>query len=469
MKQWKRFTAILLSVSMVFFATILFSGEKQTQVTYRILNTMSGSGQLTKLAFSDTSVSEPYYRNQWYLENDGTFAPSTEHKISRPGIIRVPNAGSTPDTSNDNQLLRPVPESSRNRKIPVRNPYYTIPGSIFDLYGTKSVSQQGIFFRMVMQSDNRAVPDVDINASEAWKTVGDSGREVIVAVIDTGVDYTHEDLKNSIWINQKEIASDGIDNDNNGYVDDVYGWDFYNNKPFEVTSNSSEYNHGTHIAGVIAASADNGTGITGIFPNDNVKIMSIKVLGGSDGSGVSYSVVKAIQYAEKMGASICNLSFGTSNNDAALKAAIEDSQMLFVCAAGNAANSYAGDNTDLIPTYPAAYDLDNIISVANLSFNGSLDLTSNYGQNSVDIAAPGSYIFSTVTGNSYEYMSGSSMAAPMVTGVAALVYSFYEDLPLSSVKDILLESVKPSSSLTNKVATGGMLDAANALTYAASE
>lgn len=174
---------------------------------------------------------------------------------------------------------------------------------------------------------------IDINIDEAWDIYSDSGKEVIVAIVDTGIDYTHEDLSGNIWTNNGEIANNGIDDDGNGYVDDVYGWNFYNNS--NKVYNGSEDDHGTHGAGTIIASADNGKGIAGIVQSENVKVMSVKALGGRNGAGSTASVIQAIQYAEANGADICNLSLGTSNNDDALYQTIANSNMLFVVAAGN--------------------------------------------------------------------------------------------------------------------------------------
>ena len=299
---------------------------------------------------------------------------------------------------------------------------------------------------------------IDINIDEAWESYSDSGREVIVAIVDTGIDYTHEDLSGNIWTNNDEIANNGIDDDGNGYIDDVYGWNFYNNS--NKVYNGSEDDHGTHGAGTIIASADNGKGIAGIAQSDNVKVMSVKALGGQDGAGSTASVIQAIQYAEANGASICNLSLGTSNHDDALYQTIANSNMLFVVAAGN-----DSQNTDQRASYPASYDLENLISVGNLNYDGTLHYSSNYGENTVDIAAPGAYILSTTTNNGYSFMTGTSMSAPFVSGAAALVYSNYEDISLANVKEILLSSATKLEALDGAVNTGAMLDLGSALNF----
>ena len=198
---------------------------------------------------------------------------------------------------------------------------------------------------------------------------------------DTGIDYTHEDLAGAIWVNEDEIPGNGIDDDGNGYIDDVHGWNFYDHTNQVYTGD--EDSHGTHGAGTIAASSNNQIGISGIVPGERVKIMPVKALGGSDGSGTTASLIQAIHYAEANGASICNLSLSSSKNDRALYQAIAQSNMLFIVAAGN-----DSANIDLSPTYPASYNLDNILSVANLCYDGVLHHTSNYGASSVDLAAP---------------------------------------------------------------------------------
>ena len=297
----------------------------------------------------------------------------------------------------------------------------------------------------------QAVPGIDIGLAEAWELYDGGSRDVVVALVDTGIDYTHEDLAGRIWTNTDEIPGNGIDDDGNGYVDDVYGWNFYSgtNDVYVGTEDA----HGTHGAGTIAANAGNGVGIAGIVQSDHVKVMAVKALGGSDGSGTTASIIQAIQYAEANGAQICNLSLGSSQNDPALYRTIASSKMLFVVAAGN-------DGTDLetAPSYPASYDLDNLIAVANIRYDGELDPTSSYGAASVDLAAPGSYILSTTPGNTYSYMTGTSMAAPMVSAAAAMVYSAFPKATLADVKDILLASVHKLDSLTGRTATGGMLD-----------
>lgn len=310
-----------------------------------------------------------------------------------------------------------------------------------------------------------AVKGIDINIKPAWELYDSSEeehRKVIVAVIDTGVDVLHAELRNAMWINEDEIPGDGIDNDGNGYIDDIYGWNFFhhNNQIFV----GSEDDHGTHAAGTISAERGGG-GVAGITDNNYVKIMSLKALGSSEGVGEESAVVEAIRYAEANGASICNLSFGTTQYYPGLEAAMRDSNMLFIISAGNGDQNNIGIDIDRYPDYPSSYRLPNAISVANLMFDGNLDVSSNYGVNTVDIAAPGTYILSTITGNGYGFMSGTSMSAPMVSGVAAMVYSYRTDLNLMDVKTAILNSAHKLDGLEGKLITGGMLDAYAAMTY----
>ena len=304
---------------------------------------------------------------------------------------------------------------------------------------------------------------IDLNISDAWNSYQSSDREVIVAVIDTGVDITHEDLASNIWINEKEIPGDGIDNDDNGYVDDVNGWDFYNNDSsvchYKYKKSSKSYtvdkddndNHGTHCAGIIAAVANNKVGIAGVASNINIKIMPLKIEGGTNGQGSLFSAVKAIHYAQNMGAKVCNISWATSTYSASLKQAIKESSMLFVAAAGN-----SGTDNNEAPVYPASFGLDNLISVTFVNANGKLMTTSNYGVNAVDIAAPGYDIMSTIVGNKYASMSGSSMAAPHVSAIAAILYSTHDSLYPANIKEVILSNITALPSLEDRVTYAGI-------------
>ncbi|MGC4087609.1 MAG: S8 family serine peptidase [Polyangiaceae bacterium] len=289
---------------------------------------------------------------------------------------------------------------------------------------------------------------VDINATKAWD-LSQGASSVIVAVIDEqGVQVAHEDLQGRIFVNSAEVPGDGVDNDHNGYVDDYKGYDF--------SQSGALGNHGTLAAGIIAASASNGKGGAGIAPGVRVLPIVARI-------GDSAQMVAAIGYARSMGAKIVNLSQGSAVYDAAVYAAIRDSGMLFTISAGNRGTAAYG--------FPASFDLPNILSVASLENLGRRALTSNYGEEHVDIAAPGWNIYGpfalgasgTPVTNAYGYMSGTSFAAPHVAGVAALLMSRYPTWSVTDVANRILASASKVGALSGMVKTGGTLDAYAAL------
>lgn len=298
-------------------------------------------------------------------------------------------------------------------------------------------------------------PGIDINLASAWLvTQGDPN--VLVAVIDTGVDISHPDLAGSIWTNADEVAGNGVDDDGNGFIDDVCGWDFLHNDN-SVFDSSTEDEHGTHCVGTIAAACDS-LGVTGVAPG--VKILPLKFMNTS--GGTTADAIDAIDYARAAGAKIVNCSWGGDDGSITLKNTIANSGMLFVTAAGN-----SGQNIDTTPLYPASFDLTNIITVAAIDNQGSLasfsSSSSSYGPQSVDVAAPGKYIYSTLPGGKYGYLSGTSMAAPHVSGIAALVASAgYTDNIMIKQRILDSASLHQLPSLSGKILTGGLVDAAAA-------
>jgi subtilisin family serine protease len=310
-----------------------------------------------------------------------------------------------------------------------------------ELYGLNNTGQTG------------GTTDSDIDAPEAWNYW--KGSEAItVCVIDTGVDYTHPDLSANMWHNPGETPNNGVDDDGNGYIDDYYGYDFVNNDKDPFDDNS----HGTHCSGTIGGVGNNGTGVAGV--NWTTKIVALKFLSAS-GSGSYADAVEAIIYSANMGVKVSSNSWGGGGSSQALKDAIEYAKtkgQLFVAAAGNSAV-----NSDVSPMYPAAYDCTNIISVAATDNNDGLAYFSNYGVVSVDLGAPGVGILSTVPNNSYASYSGTSMATPHVSGAAALIWSQKTDLTYSQVKERLMSTVDPKSSLSGKCVSGGRLNIYNAI------
>ncbi len=293
----------------------------------------------------------------------------------------------------------------------------------------------------------------NVKSEKAWDITRGS-KDIITAVIDTGISLNHEDLKNNIWKNLKEIPSNGIDDDNNGFIDDDRGWDFANND----NNPEDDQSHGSHCAGLVGAEGNNAIG--GVGMNWNVKLMALKFIRAS-GSGSESDGIKAIIYAADNGAKIINASWGAEGSVQALKDSIayaNSKGVLFVAAAGNAKT-----NTDRKKFYPAGYDLPNIISVAaSTSSNGKAEF-SNFGKTSVHIAAPGHNIYSNSTKNSYDNKSGTSMAAPIVSGIAALILSVQPNLSVNELRNAVLNSAIPHKSWKDRVATGGIIQADLAL------
>ncbi len=306
--------------------------------------------------------------------------------------------------------------------------------------------------------------DADVDANEAWSTTTGSPTTV-VAVIDEGVDVNHPDLRGNIWVNADEVPGNGLDDDRNGYVDDVNGYDFANNDasvydPDPVSGVGDE--HGTHVAGTIAAQGNNSLGVVGV--NWQVRIMPLKFL-GPDG-GYTSDAVEALNYAVAEGVKISNNSWGGGGSSRTLLEAINRADQaghLFVAAAGNGGADGVGDDNDATPHYPSSYNSPNIVAVAATDGRDALAGFSNYGSTSIDLAAPGVGILSTLPRNTYGSYSGTSMATPHVSGVAALLKSKDPTLDDAALKDRILQSVDRKNGLSGRVATGGRSNAAQAL------
>ncbi len=316
------------------------------------------------------------------------------------------------------------------------------------------------------------------SARKAWDVTTGS-KDIIVAVIDTGADIHHPDLMQNIWVNPGEagiIASDacqknnaakgcdratnGIDDDGNGYIDDVHGWDFVHNEGQLIDN----HGHGSHIAGIIAANGKSGKGVSGVAPN--VSLMILKYYDPKAPSTNNLkNTVQAIRYAIKMKAKIINYSGGGTDYSAEEFAAVKDAEkagILFVAAAGNERS-----NSDEVGKhyYPADYDLTNIISVTAVNKEDTKVLpSSNYGVRTVDLAAPGENIFSTLPNNSYGLMTGTSQATAFVTGVAALVMSLNRDFTAADVKKYILKTGDEYPTLLSKTGTAKLLNSYRALT-----
>jgi subtilisin family serine protease len=303
-----------------------------------------------------------------------------------------------------------------------------------------------------------------INLPQSWEhTKGDS--TLLALVVDTGISYNHPDLRDNIWVNPNEIANNGIDDDGNGVVDDVHGYNAISNSGNPIDDNG----HGTHVAGVIGAKGNNEIGIAGVVWD--VKLVAAKFL-NSRGVGSLSNAIRAIDYGTRLrlmghNVVVSNNSWGSSWNSFALHEAIKRSEqagILFVAAAGNFAR-----NSDTQPMYPASYPLSSVISVASTTSSQNLSSFSNYGRLNVHIAAPGSSILSTFA-NSYRYMSGTSMAAPHVAGAALALQSLCPDsLSFYQLKDLILNNGTYRSTLFNKTASSSILNVHKSLLAAKEE
>ena len=376
-------------------------------------------------------------KNPKAVENENTKIIK-KHGLDMIYLLKLPK---------NSDVNKMVSKYNENPDVEYAEPNYKVyvDATILDddyfslLWGMHNIGQDG------------GTADADIDALEAWDiTTGSS--DIVVAVIDTGVDYNHPDLNDNMWVNPDETLN-GNDDDGNGYIDDIRGWDFFSNdnNPYDQSG------HGTHCSGTIAAVGNNGIGVVGV--SWNAKIMPLRFLGPAGGS--TDDAILAIIYATKNGADIMSNSWGGGPHSQSLEDAISAADaagILFVAAAGNTET----DN-DVLPHYPSSYDVLNVVSVAATDRNDALASFSNYGPDSVDLGAPGVYIASTYPRNRYVYMSGTSMAAPHVAGAAALILAQNPEISVADLKARILGSVDLIPALDEITVTGGRLNVFNCL------
>ena len=339
------------------------------------------------------------------------------------------------------------PNSAYGPALASADPYY-VNGSLWGTYGDASPLR---------------VNRYGSQAAEAWAAGNTGSRNVYVAVIDQGIQLDHPDLAGQVWTNPFDPA-DGVDNDGNGYVDDVHGWDFDggDSSVYDGGAEGNRDDHGTHVAGTIGARSD-GAGTVGV--SWEVTLIPVKFLGA--GSGTTANAVKAMDYVTDLkrrhGLNVVatNNSWGGAGWSQALYEAIERARaadILVVAAAGNGGGDAVGDNNDASPYYPASYPNDNVVSVAAITSGGARAGFSNYGRSRVDLGAPGSGIWSTTAYNTYSPYSGTSMATPHVTGGAALYAARHPGAGAAAIKAALLSTAVPTASLAGRTVTGGRLD-----------
>ena len=319
------------------------------------------------------------------------------------------------------------------------------------------------------------VSGADVKAPLAW-TIARGTRDVVIAVLDSGIDYNHPDLRGNIWLNPGEVCPDGIDNDSNGFVDDCQGWNFVSdtNDPLD------DIGHGTIVAGIIGAVGNDHSGVTGMMWR--VQLMPLKTL-DSSGAGTVAEEVAAIDYVmlmKSMGTNVrlMNASFGSATFSNAEYTAIRDAGeagILLIASAGNGNSEGVGINDDHTPHYPSSFGLDNIISVAATDQRDNLASFSNFGLSSVDVGAPGVYILSTVpigldyalctaaATPGYNFCNGTSFSAPFVTGLAGLLDTAYPNFSSGQIRSTILRYVDVVPSLENRVFTSGRINAFKAV------
>ena len=450
--------------------------KAQENINQRVLQKITAQGEEAELHIDlDLVYSEENYQND-YAPNTvlvGLRRPSGRRAVAAANIFEGVNVASTESLmtfADENEGITPLSANGADVDTePSKGAFVEEQTGVYEIVKLNLAGQDVLDAIEILKENPQVVyaePDYlytpaaepndsywgsqwdmrNIQAPEAWE-IATGSADVVVGVIDSGMDYDHEDLANNIWTNPGEIPGNGIDDDGNGYIDDVHGWDFFH----DDSDPEDNYGHGTHVAGTIGAATNNGIGVAGI--NWNVKIAALKYWDINEMTGKGSTTVRAVQYATKENIPILNNSYGGNGYDASAYLAIAQYPGLFVASAGNDAS-----NNDLISHYPSGYQLSNIISVANTNIMNSLSSSSNYGPNTVDIGAPGSDIYSTFLDDGYRYASGTSMAAPHVTGAAALLKSYRPELETRDLKKIILESGDDMPWLADKIVTGKRLN-----------
>ncbi|MCB9854705.1 MAG: S8 family serine peptidase [Phycisphaerales bacterium] len=328
------------------------------------------------------------------------------------------------------------------------------------------------------EPDYRQYADTDPNDSkwdDLWNMRGNDGcraqwawdeftgsSNMKIAIIDSGFQTNHPDLVNNVWVNPGEIAGNGIDDDNNGYVDDVNGYDVVNDDGDPYDNGATCGGHGTHVAGIVGARGNNSTGVAGVNWQCKLVLLKLGVVNPNDATDCDlYNYTQALEYAFlTAGCRVSNNSYGSYSFEQSQFNMIDVSRAyghIFVASAGNGGTDGVGDNNDVTPHYPDGYNLDNIISVASMELGGGRSGFSNFGSTTVDLGAPGGSVLSTIEGSSYGNKNGTSMASPHVAGAAALILGKYPDASYSTVKWRILNGVIQNNNF-NQTVSGGVLN-----------
>ena len=385
------------------------------------------------------------------------FKPNTSHN-QRSEILAGAGCAEIREFPLVNGLLHTRVTSRRSVTDAIRvleanpNVLYAEPNFIVQAAATPNDPRYAELYGLNNTGQTGGTADADIDAPEAWDL--QTGTDIVVAVIDTGLDYNHADIVGNVWTNPGEIAGNRIDDDNNGFIDDTRGWDFVNNDNDPLDDNR----HGTHVSGTIAAAGNNAVGVVGV--NWRARIMPLKFLSAT-GGGTTANAIAAVNYSVRMGARVSSNSWGGGAFSQALAdaiAAANTAGQIFIAAAGNATA-----NNDVTPSYPCSYASANIVCVAATDANDALATFSNFGATSVDLAAPGVNTLSTTLNGTYTSLSGTSMATPHVSGVAALLLASDSTLTVTDLKALILNNTDARPALAGRTVTGGRLNAFNAL------
>lgn len=455
-----RLTLIVVTLLPILFAGPLSAAPKRTgkpNVNSPVTEVISGydASSLLVRYLPDTPPSDKAAARallKGSLQKKFRFVPGLEQIGLAPGMtvekaLRILNKQPFVDYAHPNYLIH-------LDQVPPDDEYY------LEQWALNNTGQASIFGGFL-----EGAPDADIDWLEAKDMA--SGNGVVVALLDTGIDYRHTDIAANVWLNDAELNGvSGVDDDGNGYIDDVRGWDFVNDDPYPLDG----LGHGTNVAGIIAAVTGNTKGVAGIMPNGQV--MALKIIGDL-GEGTLGDAIEGIEYALDKGVRISNSSWGYTqilpeelvehNALFDIMQAAQANDHLFIMAAGN-----DGIDTDVTPHYPSSFELDNIIAVTATNNLDELAWFSSYGMNSVDIAAPGDGIVSVhmlFAGffENYAWESGTSLATPHVTGVAGLIMELQPGLSYRQLRTRILATARPVPGLAGTSATGGVVNALAAL------